>query len=90
MAELYLARYAEREQTIYLPNGEKAKLTIIPTGDDSHVRHIEHGDVLDAVVRPATITNKVEPPTGKVISQEDFWRQMREFWKAERVRHVRT
>ena len=87
MAYLYLAKYAEREQTIYLPNGEKAKVTFTPTGDDSSVKHIEHGDVLDAIVRPATVTSKVEPPTGKVMAQEDFWRQMREFWKAERVRY---
>lgn len=55
MAYLYLAKYAEREQTIYLPNGEKAKLTFTPTAEDSSVSHIEHGDVLDAIVRPATI-----------------------------------
>lgn len=90
MAHLYLAKYAEREKTIYLPNGEKAKLTYTPTGDDSSVQHIEHGDVLDAVVRPATLTSKVEPPQGKVVDEQTFWLRLREYWKAERSRYVRT
>lgn len=57
---LWVAKYQEKVKTIYLPNGEKAKLTYTPTDDDASVAHIEHGDILDAVVRPAVIRAKVK------------------------------
>jgi hypothetical protein len=45
-------------KTITLPNGERAKVTV---DDSGTVRHVEHGDVLDATVRPASIRLKVRP-----------------------------
>lgn len=51
-----LLRFRATTRTITLPNGERAKVTI----DDSRtVKHIEHGDIIDAVVRPKTITLKI-------------------------------
>lgn len=85
---LWVAKYQETEKTIVLPNGEKAKVTFTPTGDDSSVSHREHGDVLDAIVRPAPITNKVDSPQGRIISQASTWQQLREYWKANRPHHV--
>ena len=49
-------RMRARQRTVTLPNGERAKVTI---DDSGTVKHVEHGDVLDAVVRPATIRRKV-------------------------------
>jgi hypothetical protein len=89
MAHLYLAKYKEREQTIYLPNGEKAKLTITPTSEESSVRHIEHGDTLDAIVRPATHKAKVGGSDVSVeLTQDNLWRLLRQHWKATRIRRV--
>jgi hypothetical protein len=45
-------RMRKQERTITLPNGERAKVTI---DDSGTVRHVEHGDHLDALVRPAPI-----------------------------------
>lgn len=45
-------RYRAREKTVTLANGERAKVTI---DDSGTVRQTEHGDVLDALVRPAPI-----------------------------------
>lgn len=51
-----ILRYRPSVRTITLPNGERAKVTI---DDSGTVKHIEHGDVLDAVVRPKTIRYKL-------------------------------
>lgn len=51
-------RFRARHKTITLPNGERAKVTI---DDSGTVRHVEHGDHLDATVRPAAIRLKVRP-----------------------------
>jgi hypothetical protein len=45
-------RFRARTQTVTLPNGERAKVTI---DDSGTVRHVEHGDHLDATVRPDAI-----------------------------------
>lgn len=52
-----LLRHRPKVRTITLPNGERAKVTI---DDSGTVKHIEHGDVLDAVVRPKTIRFKLK------------------------------
>ena len=54
-------RYRATTRTVTLPTGERAKVT---TDDSGTVRHIEHGDVLDAIVRPKTIrlTRSVKDP----------------------------
>jgi hypothetical protein len=49
-------RFRKREKTITLPNGERAKVTV---DDSGTVRHTEHGDHLDALVRPAPIHVKM-------------------------------
>jgi hypothetical protein len=41
-----------RSRTVTLPNGERAKITV---DDSGTVRHTEHGEHLDALVRPAPI-----------------------------------
>jgi hypothetical protein len=85
---LWVAKYQERDKTIFLPNGEKAKVTFTPTGDQSSVSHIEHGEVLDAVVRPATIRNKVAPSRGVIVTDQTLWQKLRQHWKVDRIRHV--
>lgn len=47
-----------RKRTVTLPNGERALVTV---DDSGTVAHIEHGDQLDAVVRPRTVTIKIQP-----------------------------
>lgn len=51
-------RFRAKVRTVTLPNGERAKVTI---DDSGTVRHVEHGDHLDATVRPATIRLVVRP-----------------------------
>lgn len=51
-----LLRFRARKRTVTLPNGERALVTV---DDSGTVQHIEHGDHLDAVVRPKTVTVKV-------------------------------
>lgn len=51
-------RMRARTRTITLPNGERAKVTI---DDSGTVRHVEHGDHLDATVRPATVRLVLKP-----------------------------
>jgi hypothetical protein len=46
-----------RSKTVTLSNGERAKVTV---DDSGTVRQTEHGDHLDALVRPAPIRLKVE------------------------------
>jgi len=62
---LYIARVAPallkfraRTRTITLPTGERAKVTV---DDSGTVRHVEHGDHLDATVRPGAIRLVVRP-----------------------------
>jgi hypothetical protein len=61
---LYVApaflRFRAKTRTITLPNGERAKVTI---DDSGTVRHVEHGDHLDATVRPGTIRMVLRPET---------------------------
>jgi hypothetical protein len=65
---LYIARVAPsflrfraKTRTITLPNGERAKVTI---DDSGTVRHVEHGDHLDATVRPNTVRMVFRPESG--------------------------
>ena len=51
-------RFRARTRTVTLPTGERAKVTI---DDSGTVRHVEHGDHLDATVRPASIRLVVRP-----------------------------
>jgi hypothetical protein len=51
-------RMRARHKTITLPNGERAKVTY---DDSGTVRHTEHGDHLDALVRPAAIRVDMRP-----------------------------
>jgi hypothetical protein len=53
-----MLRFRKKERTITLPNGERAKVTI---DDSGTVQHTEHGDHLDAVVRPAAIRMTFRP-----------------------------
>lgn len=53
-----MLRFRKRERTVTLPNGERAKVTYDESGT---VRHTEHGDQVDAVVRPATIRMILRP-----------------------------
>jgi len=53
-----LLRFRAKTRTVTLPNGERAKVTI---DDSGTVRHVEHGDHLDATVRPAAIRLVLRP-----------------------------
>lgn len=44
-------------KTVTLANGERAKVTI---DDSGTVRHVEHGEVLDVLVRPKTLHLKLK------------------------------
>ena len=58
-------RFRAKTSTVTLPNGERAKVTI---DDSGTVRHVEHGDHLDATVRPGTIRLVVRPEkTGPAV-----------------------
>lgn len=43
-------------RTVTLPSGERAKVTV---DDSGTVTHIEHGEHLDALVRPKTVRLKI-------------------------------
>ena len=45
-------RFRAKKRTVTLASGERALVTI---DDSGTVRHVEHGDHLDATVRPRTI-----------------------------------
>jgi hypothetical protein len=49
-------RHRPRKRTVTLPNGERALVTV---DDSGTVIHIEHGERLDAVVRPDVIRLKI-------------------------------
>lgn len=51
-----LLRYRAKKRTVTLPNGERALVTV---DDSGTVTHIEHGEHLDAIVRPRTTTIKI-------------------------------
>jgi hypothetical protein len=51
-----LLRLRQQKKTITLPNGERALVTV---DDSKTVMQIEHGDQLDAVVRPKTVTIRI-------------------------------
>jgi hypothetical protein len=53
-----ILRFRARTKTVTLPNGERAKVTI---DDSGTVRHVEHGDHIDATVRPGTIRMVLRP-----------------------------
>jgi hypothetical protein len=53
-----MLRFRARVKTITLPNGERAKVTI---DDSGTVRHVEHGDHLDATVRPPSVRLILHP-----------------------------
>jgi glucose/arabinose dehydrogenase len=53
-------RFRAKTTTVTLPNGERAKVTI---DDSGTVRHVEHGEHLDATVRPNTIRMVLRPET---------------------------
>lgn len=55
-----ILRFRARTRTVTLPNGERAKVTI---DDSGTVRHVEHGDHLDACVRPGIIRMVLRPQT---------------------------
>jgi hypothetical protein len=51
-----LARHRPTRRTVTLPSGERALVTV---DDSGTVTHVEHGEVLDAIVRPDVIRIKV-------------------------------
>ncbi len=51
-----LLRYRAKKKTVTLPNGERALITV---DDSDTVTNIEHGDQLDAIVRPKTVTVQI-------------------------------
>lgn len=53
-----LLKFRARKRTVTLPSGERALVTI---DDSGTVRHVEHGDHLDATVRPQTIRMVLRP-----------------------------
>lgn len=53
-----MLRFRRRQRTVTLANGERAKVTV---DDSGTVRHTEHGDHLDALVRPAAIRMILRP-----------------------------
>lgn len=60
-----ILRLRKRERTVTLPSGERAKVTI---DDSGTVKQVEHGDHLDAVVRPAPIRMRlVVAPSASMV-----------------------
>jgi hypothetical protein len=60
-----ILRFRARTRTVTLPNGERAKVTI---DDSGTVCHVEHGDHIDATVRPGTIRMVLRPEnTGQSV-----------------------
>jgi hypothetical protein len=57
---MYVRKYKPEVKTLFLPNGEKVKVTISETRT---VKQIEHNDSLDAVVRPKTVALKIRRMT---------------------------
>ena len=53
-----ILRFRRRERTVTLPNGERAKVWI---DDSGIVKQTEHGDRLDATVRPNPIRMELRP-----------------------------
>jgi hypothetical protein len=53
-----ILRFRAKTRTVTLPTGERAKITI---DDSGTVRHVEHGDHIDATVRPAGIRLILRP-----------------------------
>lgn len=51
-------KFRKRSKTVTLPNGERAKITI---DDSGIVKQVEHGDVLDGIVRPKPIRMELKP-----------------------------
>lgn len=49
-------KYRATKRTITLKTGERALVTV---DDSGTVTHIEHGDQLDAIVRPKTVRIKI-------------------------------
>lgn len=62
MAELWvpprvpLLTHRAKKRTVTLPNGERALITV---DDSGTVTNVEHGEHLDAIVRPKTVTIKI-------------------------------
>lgn len=48
--------YRATKRTVTLKNGERALVTV---DDSGTVTQVEHGDVLDAIVRPKTVRIKI-------------------------------
>ena len=51
-------KFRRRSKTVTLPNGERAKITV---DDSGIVRQVEHGDILDGIVRPHPILMELKP-----------------------------
>lgn len=51
-----LLRYRAKKRTVTLPNGERALVTV---DDSDTVTNVEHGDHIDAIVRPKTVTVQI-------------------------------
>jgi len=51
-----LLKFRARKKTVTMANGERALITV---DDSGTVLHREHGDHLDAVVRPKTIRLRI-------------------------------
>ncbi|MGH6692106.1 MAG: hypothetical protein ACREF4_15670 [Gammaproteobacteria bacterium] len=49
---LNFLRYRATKRTVTLPSGERALVTV---DDSGTVTQVEHGDQLDAIVRPKTV-----------------------------------
>jgi hypothetical protein len=60
VAELWtptpLLKYRATKRTVTLPSGERALVTV---DDSGTVTHVEHGEHLDAIVRPKTVTIQI-------------------------------
>jgi hypothetical protein len=57
---LNFLKYRATKRTVTLPSGERALVTV---DDSGTVTHIEHGEQLDAVVRPKTVRLKIRRVT---------------------------
>lgn len=57
-----ILKFRRRERTVTLPNGERAKVWI---DDSGTVKQTEHGDHLDALVRPNVIAYKLTMPEAR-------------------------
>jgi hypothetical protein len=50
-------KYVAKERIVTLPSGERVRVTI---DDSTTVTQVEHDHTLDAIVRPKTVTVKVQ------------------------------